>query len=76
MTEMEIIKKLVSWIDRDKFPYQAMNSFIYSWECDYWAMDKGGCTVPIAGRGWCRQMTAIQDLVHRVHSEQYHDRSI
>lgn len=41
---MDIIKDLVQWTDHQKFPYQIPNSFIYSWECDYWTMTAYGET--------------------------------
>ena len=44
MTEQDIIYKLISWIDRNKYPYQCLRAFIYGWECDYWCMDKEGIT--------------------------------
>lgn len=44
MTEQEIIKRLSLWTDNRKFPYQLPNSFIYSWECDFWTMTSGGET--------------------------------
>ena len=44
MTESDIIKKLSQWVDHNKFPYQLPNSFIYQWECDYWAMTANGET--------------------------------
>jgi hypothetical protein len=44
MTEIDIIKKLARIIDDRKFPFQLANAFIYSWECDYWAMTSDGET--------------------------------
>lgn len=44
MTETSIIKILSGWIDERKFPWQLANSFVYNWECDYWAMTSGGTT--------------------------------
>lgn len=44
MNELSIIKNLADWIDRQKYPYQMCNAFMYAWECDYWCMDKDGIT--------------------------------
>lgn len=44
MDELFIIKKLAKSIDDRKYPFQMPNAFIYSWECDYWAMDSSGIT--------------------------------
>jgi len=44
MTEKDIIVKLASSLDNRKFPFQVPNAFIYSWECDYWAMTSEGET--------------------------------
>lgn len=44
MTEASIVKILSHWVDERKFPWQLANSFVYDWECDYWAMTSGGTT--------------------------------
>jgi hypothetical protein len=44
MDEIFIVKQLALWIDDRKYPFQIANAFIYSWECDYWAMDQSGIT--------------------------------
>lgn len=44
MTEEIIIEILARSVDERKFPYQLPNSFIYSWECDFWTMTQGGET--------------------------------
>lgn len=44
MTEASIIQTLYRSIDERKYPFQLPNCFIYSWECDYWAMDTKGVT--------------------------------
>lgn len=44
MTELTIVKKLAESIDERRFPWQLANSFVYSWECDYWTMTTGGET--------------------------------
>jgi len=44
MTEKEIIKALVCWLDPVKYPFQMANAYFYGWECDYWAMDPHGIT--------------------------------
>jgi hypothetical protein len=44
MTEDFIIKKLASWLDDRKYPFQLSTVFIYKWESDYWAMTASGET--------------------------------
>lgn len=44
MSELDIIKQLSLWTDNRKFPYQLPNSFMYSWECDFWTMTGAGET--------------------------------
>jgi len=44
MTEQSIVKELAMSIDNRRFPWQLANSFVYSWESDYWTMTSGGET--------------------------------
>lgn len=44
MNEQDIIRLLFGLTDKRKFPYQLANSFIYSWECDFWTMTSSGET--------------------------------
>lgn len=39
-----MIKHLARYVDDRRFPFQIANAFIYSWECDYWAMSPEGIT--------------------------------
>ena len=39
-----MIRHLARYVDNHRFPFQMANTFIYAWECDYWAMDLHGIT--------------------------------
>src|SRR5579859_4638483 len=44
MDEIGMIRHLARYVDNHRFPFQMANTFIYAWECDYWAMDLHGIT--------------------------------
>lgn len=43
-TEGKIIRHLSRYTDIKRFPWQLANSFIYSWESDFWTMTQEGIT--------------------------------
>lgn len=66
MTEQDLIKYLAQWIDRNKYPFEMPNCFIYAWECDYWCMTKNGETREFEVK--CSRGDFFQDAKKAKHS--------